>query len=855
MSQQDREGPLEGLRVVDLGHYFAAPMAATLLADQGAHVVRIAKPGAPELPAAQMRLLNRNKQIVPLDLKTTEGRDAARALADRADVVVESYRPGVMSRLGLDYPTLAASNPGMIYLSLPGFASSDSDRVDIQAWEGVVSAATSLYTTGMRQRLNFPPLNVPAPICSAFASMHGAIAVLAALLARDESGSGELIEVPLVNAGISTCTRSFVYNGGALRAESPPRDGLPKFLQSMKLEAEDDRETRQRKLDSFSGLAPPIFTTHQYTTADGRRIQVMPIKPEMARRFFEILGLDARLKAGGFCLESPWEKLDLAGGNNLASSWNMSRENASRLIGWIEEVIGGESADHWQSILGAAGIPIGVVRTRDEWLAIESLETAGLLTRMEDGATSLIVPGPVADVTRPDGSRSSKPPAEPDRLDPEDLPSVFPPRTEAQSTSPGSPDGSRGHTSEKADLLAGLEVLDLCNVVAGPNAAYTLAQFGANVIRVEPPKSFNLPMHHEWTLEVNQGKRSTILDLGTVPGREVFEKLIRRADLVLHNRLDEVAERLGMTPAQIHAINPAAVVSQVSAYGGVHPSSWDRIPGYDPMPNMATGLDVLAGSLDRPRGMTEIFADLMSGLGAGFAGLLGLVQKGRTGYAGDGRSSLARAAHFYQFPYMLSESGQSDWGQGRGPEALGDAWWQRMYETADGWIYVGSAADGKEKLAKSVTGEATSGESALETAFRERDSAGWLETLRSVGIGCHEVLSMDELCESSRVRSVSNEAENERAKGPLEVLCWPEHPSGLPIVLPAPAWVQVGSDHSYRRLSPTPIVGQHTREVLGELGYDEGEIERLYALRVAHDFLPAIGNPASYFHRPQRVKG
>ncbi len=226
----DDPGPLAGLDIVDFGHYFAAPIASMLLADQGANVVRVLAPSGPELPQPQHRVLNRNKRVVNLDLRTTDGRAAARTLAERADVVIESFRPGVMARRTLDYASLAPSNPGLVYLSLPGFASTDSARADIQAWEGVVSAASALYTTGLRQRLNYPPLYVPAPICSTFAAMHGAIAVLAAIAHRDRTGCGALLEVPLVNAGISTCTRSFVYDGGKLRAETSPTSELPAFL-------------------------------------------------------------------------------------------------------------------------------------------------------------------------------------------------------------------------------------------------------------------------------------------------------------------------------------------------------------------------------------------------------------------------------------------------------------------------------------------------------------------------------------------------------------------------------------------------------------------------------------------------
>ena len=89
MSELASTGPLHGLRVLDLGHYYAGPMAAMLLADQGAEVVRVMRPEGPELPNAQHRVLNRNKKIVTIDLGSDAGRQRAQALAARADVVVE----------------------------------------------------------------------------------------------------------------------------------------------------------------------------------------------------------------------------------------------------------------------------------------------------------------------------------------------------------------------------------------------------------------------------------------------------------------------------------------------------------------------------------------------------------------------------------------------------------------------------------------------------------------------------------------------------------------------------------------------------------------------------------------------
>ncbi|MCG8592389.1 MAG: CoA transferase [Proteobacteria bacterium] len=847
MSEANREsgafGPLQGLRVVDFGHYYAGPMAAMLLADQGASVVRIVAPRGPELPEAQFRVLNRNKRILPLDLASADGQRRARELAARADVVIESFRPGVMQHRGLDRDSLEASNPGLIYLSLPGFPSSDAERAGIPGWEGVVGAAATLYTTGWRQALSHPPAYMSVPICSAFASVHGAIAVMSALIARERLGRGTSIEVPLVNAGLSACSRSFVFKGAGLRAGAPAGKRPPRFLESLAIEPEDPADERERKVRALGRLMLPNFATHHYETADGRSMLIMPIKPEMAKRFFRLLGLEGRLKAEGYVNESPWEAYDSGSGNNVGSPWTLHPKRTQQLIEWIGDVLRTRPAAEWEAALADAAIPFATLHTRDEWLGTEAHLHSGLLVRMEDQDPALTAPGRLADVSGPEGWMKLRF-REPEWIEGDPWPRL-----------PAAPRRDRpGGDVRKGEQLAGLKVLDLCNVVAGPNAAYTLAQYGAEVVRVEPPRSFNLPMHLAWTLEVNQGKRSVVLDAATAPGREAFERLVRWADVVVHNRLDDVAKRLGVTREQLQRINPRVVVCQNSAYGGTQPGGWERYPGYDPMPNLASGLDVLLGSLEEPRPATEIFADLMGGLGTGFAALLAVYQRDLTGFAGEGRSSLARAANFYQLPWMISEKGSSDWGEARGPFALGDSWWQRMYACRDGWVFVGSREHRREDLAQAVAGAADADEAALERTFATQDVAHWMSTLAAVDVACHPVLSMEDVCEGRPARRVDNEAADERAEGPLELLCWPDHPSGLPLLLPAPAWVQVGADRSYRRLTPTPRVGAHTAEVLADLGYTTEEVDELRRLRVAYDFLPAIGTPDSYFFAQQKVE-
>ena len=245
------QGPLARLNVLDFGHYYAGPMVGMMLADQGANVIRIVKPGKPELREQQYRLLNRNKKLLELDLKTPEGKAQAELLIEKTDVFIENFRPGVMQRLGLDYASLKASNPDLVYLSLPGFASTDKERASIQAWEGILGAAACAYTqtSPIRQTLKFPPLYTPVPQCSTYGAVCGAVAVMAALVARQTHGQGTVIEAPLVNAGLSAVSLNF-----AGLADSPTLETENCFAYSSK----DDPAVQLDKLDKFTSRCASI---------------------------------------------------------------------------------------------------------------------------------------------------------------------------------------------------------------------------------------------------------------------------------------------------------------------------------------------------------------------------------------------------------------------------------------------------------------------------------------------------------------------------------------------------------------------------------------------------------------------
>src|SRR5438105_4499040 len=134
-------GALDGIRVIDFGQYIAGPLAAVMLADQGADVVHVDPPGGPRRNVPADAFLNRSKRRITLNLKSQQDLAAAQQLVDHADVVIENFRTGVMDRLQLGPEALARRNPRLIHCSMPGFAQ-DDPRAGMQAWEGIIDAAT-----------------------------------------------------------------------------------------------------------------------------------------------------------------------------------------------------------------------------------------------------------------------------------------------------------------------------------------------------------------------------------------------------------------------------------------------------------------------------------------------------------------------------------------------------------------------------------------------------------------------------------------------------------------------------------------------------------------------------------------
>lgn len=840
MQKIENNGPLSGLNVLDFGHYYAGPMVAMLLADQGANVIRIVKPGRPELQEQQYRLLNRNKRLLEIELKTEEGKSQALSLIECADIVIENFRPGVMKRLGLDYANIKNCNPALVYLSLPGFASTDKERASIQAWEGILSAAIGVYTMGFNQVMGFPPVYSSIPQCSSNGGITGAIAVMAALAAREQHGYGTQLEVPLVDAGLQGRFEAIVSSSFA-GVERPhpfnqPSSAIIK-LDDLKYTPDATEADNLRNLGEAFWSRIMMTGYQPFECADGRQVFAWAQDlSALSCAYYQALGIERQLLDEGFVYAGTWE---FGRDNNLNCPAVLSSERSLRLKDLLTDTFKSKSALEWENILREAGQCCGVVRSRDEFLAMPQMQDAGVLAKMDDGKNKITVPARLVDISGPEDSLYQPMFKEKEKTSYlgalEWFQQYFHPPARSE----------RLPSQHKGDLLQGLKVLELGSFVSAPYASGILAQFGAEVIKSD--ETIVLPLFLWHPLGHSQGKRSLIASLKGTEGQKILRKLVKQSDLVLHNIRDEAAERLGISHAQLHQINPNVVSSQICGLGGTYRDFFENYRGIEPVAPCITGLWAHYGSVETPilHGGTDS-SDIPGGLALAFASLVAIYQQRKTGCAGEARASLVRGTCYYQLPWMIAEHGSSQWGQAGGQFARGDSPWQQLYQCEDGWIFVGTTEDQFGHLSQVVSGCEQANEQTIKTAFLQRGRDYWYVLLNELGIGCYPVETTATLC-TRDTKDVDNTPEEVPAGASWEVMRYINHPGKVPINIQAPSTIRVGENHSFKRLAPWQGYGHHSQEILAELGYTCAEIEKLMDQKVVCEYLPEMGNRDDYY--------
>jgi crotonobetainyl-CoA:carnitine CoA-transferase CaiB-like acyl-CoA transferase len=332
------EGPLSDLLVLDLTRALAGPHAAMMLGDQGARVIKVESPsgddtrgwGPPFVGPDDARestyflSANRNKESLVLDLKSEEGKEILARLVERADVLMENFRAGVLDRLGFPVSRLHELNPGLVVLSITGFGH-DGPEASRSGYDQIAQGEGGLMSfTGTEQ-----PTKVGVPIADLCAGMYGAFGVLAALHERSRTGRGRVVRTSLLAGMVGV--HAFQGTRWTVAGEVPGLAG-----------------------DHHPAIAP--YGMFETGTAP---IQIA-------------CGSEGLWKA--LC-----KALDVDPADERFATNALRVEHRDELIAVLESHFATDPAEHWLELLSSAGVPSGKVRSLDDVYTWDQTQSQGLL--------------------------------------------------------------------------------------------------------------------------------------------------------------------------------------------------------------------------------------------------------------------------------------------------------------------------------------------------------------------------------------------------------------------------------------------------------------------------------------------
>jgi crotonobetainyl-CoA:carnitine CoA-transferase CaiB-like acyl-CoA transferase len=848
-----RHSPLAGICVIDFGHYIAGPLTGMLLADQGAEVIKVDRPNASGAPTPLAAVLNRGKRRLVLDLKTQSGRDTAVELIEAADVIIENFRPGVMNRLGLGAETMTTRNPRLIYLSLPGFASDVSPISQLPAWEGIIGAACGLYTDVnlLREFLGLPPNFSALPYGSVHGAVHGALAITTALIARETSGIGEIVEVPLVSAAMSAMGSSVLHFASQPRRYDLP--SIPRLLRRTLMPllrltlAHASSQWRERAYQVVRGITPALMSS--YVCSDNRLLHIFATDHRRhARDLLARLGLLHEMEREGLRDHNPYE----AGGgrNNLSEGSGLPGRRQRQLRASIAARFREKPAGVWESELGAAGVPCSMQRMTAEWLALEALRVSGILVDIDDpNYGRMRQPGPHCWLRAETESAGSLRPVR--TMSVQELETFTRDRLRPHPDDHGlAAAGMKTPAAKSKSVLDGTLVLDLSTMIAGPVCARTLAEYGADVIKIESPHPMHGPRMVCWFgADVDQGKRNLLLDVATKDGQGILRQLIERAGVLVHNFSRSAVTRLGLKMEDLARINPRLVLCRLSAFEGPEPGPWDERKAYDPVLQAASGIMVRYGSADQPEyhGLASCI-DYVTGYCSALGAVLALYKRRRdpNGIGCEAVTSLAQGANLAQTPFAFDFPGWTR-NEPSGQRCRGDDVLHRLYRARDGWLFLAARPDKRGAILATSElnprGLAIADESNLarflERRLRAKDVAYWQHVFRPLDVGIFPVRTLQQIRRATVERRPGARCV---VGGPSIQVIRQAHPVGCEVDTLAPAYARL-KRHPLRYLDPAPKPGSHTLEIIDELGIAKQEQRNLLkngtiALQLSESYLP-----------------
>jgi len=700
-------GPLDGLRVVDCSLGTAGPQASGLLSDYGAEVVWIEPPGGDPARARQpaaASVFNRGKLSVTLDPAKPEDRAQLIELIARADVFIQSWRPGEAEALGLAYDQLHARSPHLVYCAMTGFGEDGRWR-DLPPYEPLVHAllGTMAYQAGRRDRPIFEAL----PFATTGAAQLAVIGILAALYRRLDDGFGRRVETSLLDGALVFHSLLWGESEAALATGT------------------------QRTPDNRTLIKPSTMrmVVRAFRCSDGEYVSVHTGAVGAFGRLMRVLKIDDRIKPSesGLDLGTP-----------------LPPEDAEILEEALHEAFAKHPRDEWVRLLTEADIcAVEVFRPT---AAFDQAQTRhnGMVVQVQDpllGAVEQVAP-PIRL-----GDDAAAPPR------PAPLAGANTQQVLAGLDGPAPPSGWLPNPPAAAPvldrpLLEGVRILDFGAYYAGPYTSRLLADLGADVLKIETVAGDPNRGIERVFFSGNAGKRSLAVNLKDAALRPAIERLLQDVDAVHHNMRPGAAERLGLGREQVHAVNPEVIYGYAPGWGSAGPCA--RRQSFAPLMSAHVGSSYeVAGQGNEPMpslGNEDPGNGLLGAIGL----LMALLERRRNGRVLYCETPQLNAALGMIAHIVRGADGQPIGAGALDADAAGVSALESLYRTADGWVCLVAREDREIRAVESRVGVEILSDARfadiparlgnrdalserLASAFASRTTSQWLDAFADAG--------------------------------------------------------------------------------------------------------------------------
>ncbi len=718
-------GVLAGVRVIDLSWGIAGPMAAMLMGDHGADVIKVEKPGGdPFRGMLGYKVWQRNKRSVVLDLRSEAGRADLHTLLATADVVIESFAPGTLEKLGLGCESLVARYPRLIAVSITAYGR-DTAHAERPGYDALVAARVGLqweqrgWPEGAINHMlgrpdPFPDLEIPydsvqgpareGPVFSAShwpslgAFFLASTGISAALLARESTGRGQWVETSLMQGAMAGAS------GVWQRMENPDAEGFDTWILGSK---------------SPKG---------HFQCSDGRWVHNWVPNPRFIMQASEGETLNA---TPDLTVQNDPDRFGI-GPEELLVMAHYQPILAERMSRF--------PCDEWVDAAAVAEVTMQEARPVEAALNDPAMLADGCVIELDDpelGAIRQV--GQTYSLSACTDAEARPAPAVGAHTE-----EVL---AEARASTPiGAVAAAKGG---RAAPLAGVRVLDLGLAIAGPFGTQQLADLGADVIKVNALWDTYWHRTHIAYM-ANRGKRSIALNLKQPDAKKILLDLVKTADVVQHNMRYDAAERLGVDYASLKKIKPDLIYCHTR---GHERGAREGLPGNDQTGACLAGVQHEDGGMARggkPMWSFTSFGDTGNGYLSAVGILQALYHRKRTGEGQYVDTAIVNACLLNTSGVIAKADGEAFERPRLDANQTGFHAGCRLYETQSGWLCIVAATEAHwdallvtldlSELAHTYPDAASrlAADESVASVIGERlktaPAAAWLEKLDAAGV-------------------------------------------------------------------------------------------------------------------------